>query len=234
MAAVQLADGVWRIPTAPFDLVNSYLLADDDGQLTLVDAGLKGADRRILAALAVLGRAPQEVTRILLTHAHPDHAGGLATVRQRTGGAVLGHEREAGYLRTGTVPPRDTSTRLGRLLARLPGGGFAPVEVARTFVDGELLDVCGGLRVIHTPGHTPGHVSLLAERTGVLITGDSVVNVRGLRYSPAGFCTDVRLSRDSAARLGELDVAVVAFTHGAEVTRDARATLRAFLAGRPS
>ncbi|MDT7571374.1 MAG: hypothetical protein QOE05_1548, partial [Actinomycetota bacterium] len=74
MAAIQLAPDVWRIPTAPFDLVNSFLFADDDGSLTLVDAGLKRADKKVLAALAGLGKAPQDVERIVLTHAHQDHA----------------------------------------------------------------------------------------------------------------------------------------------------------------
>ena len=55
MAAVQLADGVWRVPTVPGDLINSYLLADDDGSLTLVDTGLKNAPKAVLKALAQLG-----------------------------------------------------------------------------------------------------------------------------------------------------------------------------------
>ncbi len=234
MRAVQLADGVWRLPTAPAALVNCFLIADDDGTLTLVDAGLKGAERKVIAALAELGRRPEDVRRLVLTHAHADHAGGLAGVRRATGGRVLVHDRDAAHVREGRVPQRDPGTLGGRLLNRLPGGGFERVDVDETFADGTLLDVAGGLRVVHTPGHSPGHVSLLAERTGVLLTGDAVFNVRGLRYSPKSFCTDVRLSRESAARLGELDFGVAAFTHGAEVTRDARAALRAFLGGRPS
>jgi glyoxylase-like metal-dependent hydrolase (beta-lactamase superfamily II) len=99
VTAVQLADGVWRLPTAPADLVNSFLLADDDGSLTLVDAGLRRADRRVLAALEQLGRAPGDVQRILMTHAHADHAGGLAAAQRATGGLVLVHETEAPYLR---------------------------------------------------------------------------------------------------------------------------------------
>src|SRR5688572_28753836 len=98
MAAIELAHGVWRIPTMPFDLVNSFLLADDDGSLTLVDAGLKGAHKKVLAALSALGKAPQDVRRILLTHAHNDHAGGLAKVRAATGADVLSHDRDATYL----------------------------------------------------------------------------------------------------------------------------------------
>lgn len=231
MAAVQLADGVWRVPTAPADLVNSYLLADDDGSLTLVDAGLKNAHRRVLAALEQLGKQPGDVQRILMTHAHSDHAGGLAGAREATGGRVLAHEVEAPFLRTGTVPPSQNG--LVRLLNRAPGGGFAPVDVEQTFADGDVLPHAGGVTVVHTPGHSPGHCSFLLGDRGVLITGDAVFNVRGLRWSPSFFCTDVPLSRRTAARLGDLDFSVAAFTHGSHVSSGAREALRAFVVGRP-
>ena len=231
MAAVELATGIWRIPTAPFDLINSFLLADDDGSLTLVDAGMKTADKRILGALAGLGKAPEDVRRIVLTHAHHDHAGGLARTQKATGARVISHDREATYLRTGTTPQLDRSHLKGRLANRVRGS-VAKVEVAETFADGTLLPIGAGLRVVHTPGHSPGHVSLLHEPTGVLITGDAIFNVRGLRYSPATFCTDIRLSRETADRLADLDYDIAAFTHGAHIPRGGREAVRAFLRGR--
>lgn len=234
MAVVQLADGVWRVPTTPYDLVNAFLLADDDGALTLVDAGLRGADQRVLAALAELGRAPGDVTRVLLSHAHPDHAGGLAAVQRATGAQLSVHDRDAAYTREGRAPGRDPSSAWGRLLDRLPGGGFAPARVDGTFGDADVLPVAGGTRVVHTPGHSPGHCSFLLEDRGVLLTGDALFNVRGLRYSPAALCTDIRLSRETAARLGELTYDVAAFTHGRQVSSGAREAVRAFVAGRAS
>ncbi len=168
----------------------------------------------------------------MLTHAHPDHAGGLAAVKEATGGSVLAHDREAVYLRDGRAPRSDTATFGGRLLNRLPGGTFGKVDVARTFTDGELLD--GGLRVVHTPGHSPGHVSLVHEPTGVLFTGDAVFNVRGLRYPPSMLCTDVRLTHETAARLADQEFGVAVFTHGTHVSSGAREAVRAFVAGRPS
>jgi glyoxylase-like metal-dependent hydrolase (beta-lactamase superfamily II) len=231
MTAVQLATGIWRIPTVRFDLVNSFLIADDDGSLTLVDAGLKRAEKKVLAALASLGKAPQDVQRIVLTHAHQDHAGGLAGAKAATGANVLAHDRDAVYLQSGKPPQLDHSRLSGRLMNRMRGG-FGKVDVGETFQDGELLPIGGGLRVVHTPGHSPGHVSLLHEPTGVLITGDAIFNVRGLRYSPATFCTDIRLSRETAHRLGELEYDVAAFTHGAHISDGAREAVRAFLRGR--
>lgn len=229
--AVALAPDVWRIPTAPASLVNSFAFAESDGTVTLVDAGLKSARRRIVAGLASIGVEPQQVRRIVVTHAHGDHAGGLARMVEATGAPVSTHERDAIYLREGKPPGRDATVRWSRF-AGLFTGGFAKVAVAEEFRHDTVIPVAGGLRVVHTPGHTPGHVSLLHERSGVLITGDAVFNVRGLRWSPPWFCTDVALNRRSADILGDLDYEIAAFTHGAEVRHHAREAVRAFLRGR--
>lgn len=231
-AAVPLAPNVWRIPTAPANLVNSFAFREEDGSVTLVDAGRKSARKRILAALSTIQISPEQVCRVVVTHAHGDHAGGLADVVESTGASVSTHERDAIYLREGKVPKHDPSVRWAGLISRIVSRGFTKVTVAEEFRDGTVLPVAGGLRVIHTPGHTPGHVSLLHEPTGVLITGDAVFNMRGLRWAPSWFCTDVTLNRRSADVLGELDYEVAAFTHGTEITTQAREAVRAFLRGK--
>jgi len=221
-AAVPLADGVWRIPTSVGDLVNAVAFRDADGTVTLVDPGLRVrfARRKLWAGLRAIGVAPADVRRVVVTHAHVDHAGGLAALVRQSGAEVLAHEREAVYLRDGRTP------RMQRGRPR----SFPSVIVGEEFLDGSVLP--GGLRVVHTPGHTPGHVSLLHEPTGVLVTGDALFNVRGIRYSPGWMCTDPELNRKSADTLGELDFEVVAFMHGPEVRQGARAAVRAFLRGR--
>jgi glyoxylase-like metal-dependent hydrolase (beta-lactamase superfamily II) len=82
------------------------------------------------------------------------------------------------------------------------------------------------LRVVHTPGHTPGHVCLLHEPTRVLIAGDAPVHVHGVRPPPAATCTNAALARDSLSRLADLDVDVVAFGHGPELRAGARECVR--------
>lgn len=226
--AVQLAPGVWRIPTAPADLVSSFAFVDDDGQVTLVDAGTKRAPRRILAGLEHIGVAPSDVTRLLVTHAHPDHIGGLATMRGRTGATVAVHERDAAYVREGKGPVLDRSTLGGRLFRR--NRGSAPTPVEDELVDGQVLDVGGGLRVVHTPGHSPGHVALLHQASSVLITGDSIWNMRSRMTWPVpAFCTDVAMAKETAHVLAELEYQVAAFTHGPEIREGAREAVRGFL-----
>ncbi|MCM0677781.1 MBL fold metallo-hydrolase [Micromonospora phytophila] len=232
-AAVLLAPGIWRIPTAGRSMINSYALLDDDGSVTLVDCGLKRAPARIVRGLAAIGKSPSDVTRIVLTHAHADHAGGAAELARRTGAPVAAHAADVPYAEAGRVPPADPAVTGARLFARLAGGRFPAVPVARPLADGDLLDVGGGLRVVHTPGHSPGHVSLLHEPTRVLITGDALFNVAGIRWPVKAFCADFRMTQRTAHVLGELDYDVAAFTHGPEITDRARERVRGFLSRLP-
>jgi glyoxylase-like metal-dependent hydrolase (beta-lactamase superfamily II) len=226
--AVELAPRVWRIPTAPADLVNTFAFVDDDGQVTLVDAGTRFAPKRILAGLRHMGVRAEDVTRIVATHAHGDHVGGLARLRASTGASVAVHQQDAGYVRDGKAPPLDRTTLGGRLIRRNFGSTATPVDEELT--DGQVVDVGGGLRVVHTPGHTPGHVSLLHERTAVLITGDSIWNMRSrMRWPIRALCTDAVLTQQTAHVLGELNYHVAAFTHGPEITEGAREAVRGFL-----
>jgi glyoxylase-like metal-dependent hydrolase (beta-lactamase superfamily II) len=228
--AIVLAPGVVRIPTTGAASINSFALVDDDGSVTLVDCGLKRAPAKIVAGLRAIGRHPCDVTRIVLTHAHTDHAGGAAEMVARTGAPVAVHEADAAYVEAGHHPPYDPSLLVGRLITRIPGGGFPPVPVGERLADGQLLDVGGGLRIVATPGHTPGHVSLLHEPTATLITGDALFNMRHLRFSSRPLCTDFRLNERTAHVLGGLEYDRVAFTHGTEILEGAREAVRGFLA----
>ena len=228
--AVQLAANLWRIPTAPRDFVNSFAFVEDDGSVTLVDTGVKKAPPRIVAGLAAIGKHPRDVQRIVLTHAHPDHAGGAAEMARRTGALVSIHDGERSWCEAGEVlaKPRQ-STFFGRLLTRVVKPTYEPFEPGPALRDSEVLPVAGGLRVVHTPGHSPGHVSLLHEPSGVLVTGDAMINVRGVRWSPKSVCADFAMSQRTAHVLGELEYDVAAFTHGTEIRDNARERVRGFL-----
>ena len=151
---------------------------------------------------------------------------------RRTGADVWLHEGDHPSATSGTIAQRpDQRYLLGRLFSRLPDPRFEPFTPGPLLRDGEVLPVAGGLRVVHTPGHSPGHVSFLHEPTRTLITGDSMFNFgfRGLTLSPRFLCADFALTRQTAHRLGELDYDVAAFTHGPEMTDNARERIRGFL-----
>ena len=228
-AAISLAPGLWRVPTMRWDLINSFLVRADDGSVTLVDTGLKSAPPRILAALAEIGSGPSDVTTIVLTHAHHDHAGGAANLAQSTTRGMTVHSDDAEFVRAGVAPPRDESQRLGRLSRRM-STNFDAAPVARTMTDGELL-ADSQLRVHHTPGHTPGHCSLLHEPSGTLITGDAIWNMRSRRTWPVlAFCTNAALTEQTAETLRDLEYTTAAFTHGPEIQERGREAIREFLA----
>lgn len=231
---VRLAPGVWRIPLIGRSLVNGFALEDDTGGVTLIDAGFGWrAAPRVLRALEHIGRRPDEVRALVLTHAHRDHLGGAARLRTVTGAPVSSHERDAAAIRRGRQEPVDRVNPLAPIVNRI-GLGMPACPVDAEFADGELLDLAGGLRVLHTPGHSPGHCSFLHERSGVLITGDALFNfLDRISYSNALFCSNVRLSRETADRLGDADYGIAAFTHGRAIRDRAREQVRDFLQRRP-
>lgn len=225
---VALGPGVHRIPTAG-DFINSFAFVEEDGSVTLVDAGTRFANKRIVAGLEQIGKHPRDVQRLVLTHAHLDHAGSAAkVVEQSQARGVTVHAEDAEYVRRGSPP--EAGSRMMTVLNRLPGTGWKPCPVAATVQDGEVLDVAGGMTVHHTPGHTPGHISLLHQESGVLITGDSIFNMNARMTWPVKvFCTDFPLTKRTAAVLGDLEYRVAAFTHGPQIETSARETVRGFL-----
>ena len=229
-STLQLAPGIFRSPTMG-DFVNSFALLESDGSVTLVDCGLKGAPPKLVRALADLGRHPRDVQRIILTHAHNDHAGGAASmVRDSAVTGVHAHQADQVYLEAGSAPPITANNALGRLLARVQDFSFTSVPVERTLVDGQILDCLGGLRVVHTPGHTPGHISLLHPESGVLITGDCIPNpLSRMQWAYSLYCTSPAQNRESATRFADLEFSVAAFTHGTEIRDRARERIRSFL-----
>jgi glyoxylase-like metal-dependent hydrolase (beta-lactamase superfamily II) len=231
--AVALAPELWRIPVATSDGINAFAVLADDGSVTLIDAGMPWAWKRLEAGLRHLGSHPSQVSRILVTHAHADHVGNVARVRTESGADVHAPEDDEPYLRAGESPP------IGPHIRRFRGtlqrwGRYPAIEVGATFADGALIDAGGGIRAHHTPGHTPGHTSFVHEPTGVLITGDVVHFWRArIRIGIKAYCNDVALNERSAQTLGALAGDTIAFTHGPHLASDGRRAMHAFLASRP-
>jgi len=227
----ELADGVHQLTVQRG--VNVVVIRDDDG-VTLVDTGL---DRPGLTPwLAHLGIAPADVTRVLLTHAHPDHTGGVNRLR-RTGSPAsvdIGID-DLPVVHGAAAPPH--GTRAARLFSRLPvsgAWGARPViPDAGALTDGQVLDIAGGIEVVATPGHTVGHVAFHLTGPGVVIGGDVVFNVFSLRPSPAFLCWRQEPNLASVARLAAREPAALALAHGRAVTDDPAGRLRQLVADRP-
>ena len=222
MKSQEVAPGVYRIGT---DWVGWYLLVDDE--VTVVDCGFPGYHDQLPEALAELGRPLDSVSAIVLTHYHSDHVGSAERIRAETGATVYVPVQDADGLRSGKVPPPPglmTSLWRPRMLrymahaGRNGGARLTPVAEFRTYEDGEVLTGAGGLRAVHTPGHTGGHSSLLSERAGVLFAGDALATVSLLdgRTGPqlVPFNEDGAAARESLSRLEGVAAGVVVVGHG--------------------
>lgn len=234
MKADRVAPGLYRVVKG---FVNSYAVEGDEG-LTLIDCGTPKHAGQVADAVAALGRQASEVRHILLTHHHPDHTGSLATISTLTGASVHVHRDDAPVVRgEEPIPGPDRSTNVGRYIAppfrRVGMKPAPPAPVHHEFDDDQVLPVAGGIRVVHTPGHTKGHCAFLLERDGgVLIVGDAARNIGGrLRSSsvPAGALVgeDMPEAERSFHRLGWLDFRVAVFGHGEPIMTGASARFRA-------
>jgi glyoxylase-like metal-dependent hydrolase (beta-lactamase superfamily II) len=214
---MEIAPNVHLVPGIT---ANPFLIVDSDG-VTLIDAGLPGSDRKILRALADLGLAPQALKRILITHADFDHVGGLAALKATTGARVYASRIEADAIASGhsSRPLKPTNLLLkmifavSALLVRP-----RPVRVDEILSDGQVLPVLGGLRVVETVGHTPGHVSFFATSAGVLFVGDSLVSEEsGLRGSRGANTWDQVKADQAVRKQAALGARLICPGHGAVV-----------------
>ncbi|MDH7485414.1 MAG: MBL fold metallo-hydrolase [Anaerolineae bacterium] len=217
----EIVAGLWRIPLAAGS-VNVYLWQGGDG-LTLVDCGYAGSGQHILRLLSQAGHTAQDVRCIVITHGDFDHVGGLATLRAATGAAVLAHSQEVAFIEGQRRRPWGP-TPAGQLLAwadrLLTSAGLSRIEAAcvdRPLTDGEVLD--GGWQVVHTPGHTPGHIALYHPHWQVLIAGDLLSQRRGRPLGPVpAYAVDMRQAAASVRRLAALEPRILCFGHRRPLT----------------
>ena len=213
------------------EMVNWYVV-EDGGRLTAVDAGVPAFAKTLEADLASIGRKPADVAALVLTHSDADHTG-IAPALQEDGARVLIHSADDATLRKpgpkkGDASPRHllkymwrpTFLRLAVHLGRAGAARPPKVEGAETYEDGAVLDVPGRPRVVHTPGHTPGHCALLFEQHGALFVGDAlctwnpVTGKRGAQRFPSALNVSNAQALESLALIEGLEAQAVLPGHG--------------------
>src|ERR687889_1910967 len=228
-----IADGVYVLPIprgsrGADGFLNLTLILDEQNGNTLVDAGLPGQAEVIGAALAEASIGVRDLRRIIFTHQDLDHVGSGAALVRQSRATVFAHPADAPHI-DGTLKPLKPSPEMLEQRPQMRDAleHLEPVRLDEYLEDGERLDLAGGTRVIFTPGHTPGHLSLYLERPKVLIAGDALTSEGGRLNGPNPSATpDVREAGRSAGRLAELDVETIVCYHGGVGDEDANGQLR--------
>jgi glyoxylase-like metal-dependent hydrolase (beta-lactamase superfamily II) len=230
----ELARGVHVLGGRKGGRVRAFLL-EDGGELTLVDTLFEGDGAAVLAGIRSLGRGPGDLKRIVLTHAHRSHLGGLAALKRATGATVLAHEWEADVVAgerpaqpvglKPTAPLRTYPFQVGIFLNR-PKHAPCPVDEA---VDGGAA--LGPLEVVAAPGHSPGHLGFYWAERGLLLAGDAVATWPRVEAGWPAFTLNEEQHEETLRRFAALRPRVLGVGHGDPAT-DGAADLLDRLAGR--
>jgi glyoxylase-like metal-dependent hydrolase (beta-lactamase superfamily II) len=218
-----VAPGVYRVDAIGLQNMISVLLLENDDGWTLVDTGTASSVGRIRDAIEALGSGPEDLKRIFLTHQHDDHTGGLAGLLEWAPGAEVGAPPHEAEVISGRREKDPFANPVIRRLARNVELPTAPV--GKVLREGDLVS---GFRIIATPGHTRGHVSLLRDGDGLLFTADAFgclpCKLRvGVRKA---VCVDPQEARRSAQKLLAQEFGTVLLAHGPVLRAGAREKLR--------
>jgi 3-oxoadipate enol-lactonase len=220
----EVVSGLYQLSN---DRINAFLIDDGDAGLTLIDCGYPKHGDAIIEAIRSIGREPSDLKNILITHAHPDH---LGSAKQLSGGStpISMHPADGDIAKAGVyhlsmkAGPGLLNGILYRMVMNDKPAEFPSFEPDIDLKDGDVVDVAGGIEVVHTPGHTAGHVAFLWKiDRGLLFVGDAAGNLMGLNYM-IGY-DDIAEGKSSLAKLSGFDFEAAVFGHGRPILSGASA-----------
>ncbi|MGE7888399.1 MBL fold metallo-hydrolase [Bacillus cereus] len=168
---MEIAKGVDMLQLEFQEFVIHPILLWDDEMAVLIDTGFPGQIEDIQVEMEKVGVSFDKLKVVILTHQDIDHIGSLPELLHRCGNniKVYAHELDKPYIE-GDLPLLKDGN-----IENPPKG-----NVSDTVIDGQELPYCGGILILHTPGHTPGHISLYLKQSKILIAGDSMYSVNGM------------------------------------------------------
>ncbi len=228
----EVAPSIYRIAVSRS---NSYVIMGKT--LVLIDTGVPGDGVEVMRAITRLGRNPQEVSHILITHGHIDHSGSLAFLKKATGAQVVAGAEDSDYLEGKKKPWRMAREGVGGKLfqiilfvAETFFLNYEPAGVDRVCYGGETIDINGGITVIATPGHSLGSLCYYLADQHILFCGDVLSGEPHLRLPPRAGCTDYRQALASVKKLASLHIDICCCGHGKPITSGADGLIRTLLA----
>jgi hydroxyacylglutathione hydrolase len=199
----RISEHVWAMPlyfqrpgaSGPARLVHAYLVAGAR-EAALVDCGTSTCQEQVEAGLAEAGHIPERVPWLIATHEHADHMGAARPLVERYGMRVVAHQAACRWLEDAALQARERPMPHFDLLMA------GSVRVDRRVEDGDTMDLGGcTLRMLYTPGHSAGSMSLLVDPDGVAITGDALISAVGAPFydDPAAVIASVERLRAVAS-----------------------------------
>lgn len=203
---MEIAKGVEMLQLEFQEFIIHPILLWNDEMAVLIDTGFPGQFEDIQVEMKRVGVFVNKLKVVILTHQDIDHIGSLPDVLENGVGdiKVYAHELDKPYIE-GDLP------LLKDVHVENPPKG----KVSDTVIDGQELPYCGGIRILHTPGHTPGHISLYLKRSKILVAGDSMYSVNGvLGGVHAPTTLNIMEARQSLKKYLNLDIESVVCYHG--------------------
>ena len=162
----------------------SLVLAWDESNLVLIDAGVPGQTEDIATAISDLGFKAENLTHMIITHQDFDHVGCVADLKKLAPNMqVIAHAEESPYIDGRKLPIKldarlaeyDSLLNVDRAFVDAWKNMYEknPVPIDYEVHDGEVFDICGGLEFVHVPGHTPGHIAVYLVESKIIVCGDA-------------------------------------------------------------
>lgn len=223
-ALLNIKPGLWQIIFYLPVPVNCWLLADGEG-LTMIDAAQPWNAQDIISIVNSIGLP---LRKIIITHAHPDHAGAAAMLHDALGATVFAHHLDVPFLTRQSFMHNEKGFWLCRSVLGIGHklGILAPPAVGQ--VEGvDENELVGSVRIVHTPGHTPGSVSLWWQEQSALFCGDNVINsFNSLRIGSPWFTLDLETQRESIRKYIELRPTLLLSGHGSVFRGDVASAIK--------
>ncbi|AQQ63052.1 MULTISPECIES: MBL fold metallo-hydrolase [Bacillus] len=203
---MEIAKGIEMLQLEFQEFVIHPILLWDDEMAVLIDTGFPGQIEDIQVEMEKVGVSFDKLKVVILTHQDIDHIGSLPELLQRCRSniKVYAHELDKPYIE-GDLP----LLKEGNVENRPKG------KVSDTMIDGQELPYCGGILILHTPGHTPGHISLYLKQSKILVAGDSMYSVNGMLggiHAPTTI--NIKEAQQSLKKYLNLDIESVVCYHG--------------------
>ena len=189
------------------------VLAWDENNLMLIDAGVPGQTEDIVKGIEELGFKAENLTHLVITHQDFDHVGCVVDLKKLAPRMhVIAHAEEAPYIDGRQLPikmqarlknydnlPDDAKTSLDNWKATYEK---SPIQVTHEVHDGEVYEICGGVEFVHVPGHTPGHIAVYFEKSKIMVCGDAANIADGkVAGSNPVHTHDAELAKESLSKI---------------------------------